>query len=121
MNFLTSHIIITHRPRLVKGENRNHTSNNPNNAKSTNAVIFANAANPKNSHAITTYFSIPFLSLVFLFCRKINPANKAKRDRAITHRSVLLSTITRNAHIPPVSQSNNIYHHIVIQFQLGIS
>ena len=121
LNFLTSHITITHRPRLVKGENRNHTSNNPNSTKSTKAVIFANAANPKKSHAIRTYFNISFLSLVFLFCKKINQANKAKRDRAITHKSVLLSTITRNAHIPPVSHNNNIYHHIVIQFQFGIS
>jgi hypothetical protein len=33
----------------------------------------------------------------------------------------LLSTITRNAHIQPVNHNNNIYHHIVIQFQFDIS
>ena len=39
----------------------------------------------------------------------------------MTHRSVLLSTITKNAHIHPVNQSNRRYHHIVIQFQFSIS
>jgi ABC-type microcin C transport system duplicated ATPase subunit YejF len=122
LNFLASHITIIHTHRLVKDENRNHISNNPNNAKSTNAVIFAKAAKPKNNQAIITYFNISFLlSESFLFCKKIKPANKANRDKAITHKSVLLSTITRNAHIPLVNRSNNIYHHILIQFQLPIS
>ena len=67
LNFLTSHITITHNPRLVNGENRNHTSNSQNNTKSTNAVIFAKVANPKNNHAIRTYFTTSFLSLDFLF------------------------------------------------------
>jgi hypothetical protein len=67
LNFLTNPITITHSPKLVKGENRSHTSNNQNNTKSTKAVIFARAANPKNSHAINTYFNISFLSLDFLF------------------------------------------------------
>ena len=67
LTFLTNHITIIHSHRLVKDENRNQTSNNPNKTKSTNAVIFANAANPKNNHAIITYFNISFLSLDFLF------------------------------------------------------
>jgi hypothetical protein len=67
LNFLTNHIAIIHKPRPVKGENRNDTSNNPNNTKSTNAVIFAKAANQKKSHAIKTYFSTSLFSLDFLF------------------------------------------------------
>ena len=68
LNFLTSHITIIHSPRPVNEENRKHTSNKPNNTKSTNAVIFANAANQKNNHAIKTYLNKSFLSLeVFLF------------------------------------------------------
>ena len=68
LNFLTNHIVITHNPRLVNGENRNHISNNQNNTKSTNAVILANAANPKNNHVIIIYFRSSFLSLEkFLF------------------------------------------------------
>jgi ABC-type dipeptide/oligopeptide/nickel transport system ATPase component len=67
LNFLTNHIAITHKPRLVKEENRSHISSNPNNTKSTNAVIFANAANQKKSHAIKTYFNTSFLSLDSLF------------------------------------------------------
>ena len=81
LNFLTNHITITHNPRLVNEENRNHTSNSPNNTKSTNAVIFANVANPKKSPAIITYFSTSFLSLDCLFWRKINPANRANIPR----------------------------------------
>ena len=68
LNFLTSHIIAIHSHRLVNGENRNHTSNNPNSVKSTNDVIFANAANPKNSQAIKRYLNNSFLSFEsFLF------------------------------------------------------
>jgi len=65
LNFLTSHITIIHSPRPVNEENRKHTSNNQNKTKSTNAVIFANAANPKNSHAIKTYLNKSFLFLEF--------------------------------------------------------
>ena len=68
LNFLTNHITIIHNHRLVNDENHNHTSNNPKSTKSTNAVIFANAANPKNNHAIIIYLRISFLSLeAFLF------------------------------------------------------
>ena len=68
LNFLTNHIAIIHSPKLVNDENHSHTSNSPNNTKSTNAVIFANAANPKNNQAIMIYFNISFLSLEpFLF------------------------------------------------------
>jgi hypothetical protein len=62
LNFLTNHIAIIHSHRLVSEENRTHTSNNQNNTKSTKAVIFARAANPKNSQAIMIYFNISFLS-----------------------------------------------------------
>ena len=65
LNFLTSHITIIHSQRLVIEENRNHTSNNQKSTKSTNAVIFANAANPKNKPAIKTYINKSFLSLEF--------------------------------------------------------
>ena len=85
LNFLTNHIAIIHNHRLVIGENRNHTSNKPNNTKSTNAVIFAKAAKLKNNQAIMIYFMISFLSLVlFIFCKNISPANKASNDNAIT-------------------------------------
>ena len=68
LNFLTSHIAIIHNQRLVIEENRNQTSNNPNSTKSTNAVILANAANQKNSHAIKIYLNKSFLSFnSFLF------------------------------------------------------
>ena len=67
LNFLTNPITIIHNQRPVSEENRNHTSNNQNSTKSTNAVIFANAANPKNKPAIKIYFNISFLSLDFLF------------------------------------------------------
>ena len=67
LNFLTNHITIIHIPTLVNDENRNQISNNPKSTKSTNAVIFANAANPKNNPAIKTYFNISFLLLDFLF------------------------------------------------------
>ena len=64
LNFLTSHITIIHKPRDVIGENHNQTNNNPNNAKSTNAVIFAKAENPNNNQAMITYFNNSFLSFV---------------------------------------------------------
>jgi hypothetical protein len=67
LNFLANHITIIHSHKLVKHENRNHTSSSPKSTKSTNAVILANAANPKNNHAINTYLNISFLSLDFLF------------------------------------------------------
>ena len=51
----------------------------------------------------------------------MKPANKANSDKAITHKSVLLSTITRNAHIQPVNRNNKKYRHIVIQFLFSIS
>jgi hypothetical protein len=122
LNFLTNHITVIHNHRLVIGENRNPTNNRPNNTKSTKAVIFASAANQKNNPAIIMYLSISFLSEdVFLFCKNIKPASSANNDRAITHKSVLLSTITRKAHIQPVNHKSNIYHHIVTQFQFLIS
>ena len=67
LNFLTNHITIIHNHKLVIEENRKPTNNNPNNTKSTNAVIFASAANQKNNHAIITYFNTSFLLLDFLF------------------------------------------------------
>jgi hypothetical protein len=67
LNFLTNHITITQSHKLVKDQNRNHTSNSQKSTKSTNAVIFAKAAKPKNSHAINTYLNISFLSFDFLF------------------------------------------------------
>lgn len=68
LNFLTNHITIIHSPKLVNDQNRRHTSNSPKSTKSTNAVIFANAANPKNNQAIKTYFNNSFLSSeLFLF------------------------------------------------------
>ena len=67
LNFLTNHIASIHSHRLVNDENRKHTSNNPNNTRSTNAVIFARAANQKNNPAITIYLRISFLSLDSLF------------------------------------------------------
>ena len=122
LSFLASHMTIIHKPRLVIGENRNHTNNNPNNAKSTNAVIFANAANPNIIPAMIMYFNSSFLSSVAsLFCKKISHANNARRDNAITHKSVLLSTITRNAHIQLVNHNSNVIRHVVIHPLLLIS
>jgi hypothetical protein len=62
LNFLTNHITITHNHKDTIGENRNQTSNSQNNAKSTNAVILAKAANQNINHAIIIYFSNSFLS-----------------------------------------------------------
>ena len=62
LNFLSSHIIITHIHRVVIGENHNHINSNQNSVRSTNAVIFAIAANQNNSHAIIMYFSNSFFS-----------------------------------------------------------
>ena len=122
LNFLRSHITIIHNHRLVIGENRNDISNNQNNVRSTKAVIFAIAANQNSSHAIIMYFSNSFFSLPSsLFLRNINQASKASNDSAITHRSVLLSTITKKAHIPLVNHNNNTVHHIVIPFTLAKS
>ena len=48
--------------RLVIGENHNHINNNQNKVRSTNAVIFARAANQNRSQAIIIYFSNSFFS-----------------------------------------------------------
>ena len=118
-SFLTSHITTIHAHRHTIGENHSHINNNPNKAKSTNAVIFAKAANQNIIHAMMTYFSKSFLSSEFsLFCKKMSPANSASKDSAITHKSVLLSTITRKAHIQLVSQSNNMLHPLIIHHLL---
>ena len=118
LNFLTNHITVIHSHRLIIGENHNPINNNPNNTKSTNAVIFANAAKPKNNPAIIIYFKSSFLSDEnFLFCKNIKPASRANKESAITHKSVLLSTITRKAHIQLVNHNSSIYHHIAIQFE----
>ena len=118
-SFLTSHITTIHAHRHTIGENHSHINNNPNKAKSTNAVIFAKAANQNITHAMTIYFRNSFLSSEFsLFCRNMSPANNASKDNAITHRSVLLSTITKNAHIQLVNRSNNVAHHVMIQLPL---
>jgi len=120
LNFLTTHIVIIPIHRVVKEENQSQTSSNQNNTKSTKAVTFANVAKPKNNQVIIKYFKTSFLlSESFLFCRKINQANKASKDRAITQRSVLLSTITRKAHIPLVNHNNKIDHQTDIQTQLS--
>jgi hypothetical protein len=119
LNFLTSHITIIQRPKDIIGENHSQTNNNQNRARSTKAVIFAKAANQKRSHATIMYFSNSLLSLVsHLFCKKINPDSNANSEIAITHKSVLLSTITRKAHIQLVSQSSKVVHHMIIQLLL---
>ena len=122
LNFLTNHITMKPSHRVHKGENRNHINNNPNNAKSTNAVIFARAAKPKIIHVIMRYFNKFILSLFILslFCINISQANRASKHRAITHKSVLLSTITRNAHIQLVSRKINKNRHIVIHFAFSM-
>jgi len=111
-----------HIQRLVIGENRNHINSNQNNVRSTKAVILASAANQNKSHAIIMYLSNSFFSLPSsLFLRNINQASNASNDNAITHRSVLLSTITKNAPIPLVNHNNNMVHHIVMPFTSGNS
>lgn len=79
-------------------------------------------ANQKNNHVTMRYFNISFLSCVFfLDWMKIKPDSKASNDNDIIHKSILLSTITRNAHIQPVSHNSKKYHHIVIQCQFDNS
>jgi hypothetical protein len=65
LNFLTSHIMTNHNHKLLIEENRNQTSNSPNNTKSTKAVILASAANQKNNPVISIYLNNSFFSLVF--------------------------------------------------------
>ena len=68
VNFLTNPITIIQSHKLVNDENRNQTSNKPNNAKSTKAVILANAENQKNNQVIKIYLNKSLLSFeIFLF------------------------------------------------------
>jgi len=117
LNFLTSHMAVIHTPKLVNGENHSHISNNPNSMKSIKAVILANVANQKNNHAMMIYLKVSFLSFESCqFCININQASNANEASAITHKSVLLSTITRKAHIQLVNRNSNMYHHMAIHF-----
>ena len=52
---------------------------------------------------------------------KINQESIAKTVTAITQRSVLLSTNTKNAHIPLHNQSNKVAHQIVNQIHFESS
>lgn len=81
------------------------------------ALGFAIHANAKNIHEITAYFIVS-LSNHFLFfssstrLMNINHDKIAKIVKAITQRSVLLSTKTKNAHIQLHSHNNRIVHQI---------
>jgi hypothetical protein len=58
------------------------------------------------------HVSLVLCSAGFPTCwRKTKPANNANIVRLITPRSVLLSTKTRNAHIPLINHNNKYIHH----------
>ena len=50
----------------------------------------------------------------------ISHAKRASSHRAITHKSVLLSTITRKAHIQLVNRKSNINRPVVIHFEFSM-
>lgn len=108
---------ITHNHKLNNQSINNATKINQNTTISINALGFAIPARANNTHDNSTYFII-FLSIFICFSVshklriKINQANIAKIVKAITHRSVLLSTNTKNAHIQLVNQSNKVIHQI---------
>ncbi len=90
--------------------------NIPKSAISKNAVGLAILANAKKNHETATYFSASLCTNVPSLCesemnfKKINPESIAKIVNAITPRSVLLSTKTKNAPIPLVNQNNIPVH-----------
>ena len=102
-------------------------SSNQNNAISINAVCFAINAQANIPHEMMIYLSesrwiLSPCSRVFEIClRKMNPERIAKIVSAITQRSVLLSTKTRNAPIPLVSRNNNIIHPLYIPRVVTVS
>jgi hypothetical protein len=91
---------------------QSHTNNKPNNAISRKAVGFDILATVNNNQDIMTYFELfdpisnHFSLLSFIWFMNIIHERIANIVIAITHKSVLLSTKTRNAPIPLVSHSN---------------
>jgi hypothetical protein len=73
-------------------------------------------ANQKNTPVSTIYLSSSFLSVELIFSqRNINQTKSAKRLKNITHKSDLLSTITKKAPIPLVNRISKVDHHTIIQ------
>ena len=103
---------ITPSPSAIISSIHNPIRSNPNNAISTKAVGLDMLAIAKKIPETTTYFSAclsnQLLSLIrsATTLRRINPDRIARIVIAITPRSVLLSTKTRNAPIPLVSQNS---------------
>jgi len=95
---------------------RRPMSNNQNKVISINAVCFAINAHANIAQEMIIYLResrwilSPCSRLSNTYLRKINPERIARMVSAITPRSVLLSTKTRNAPIPLVSRNNNIIH-----------
>ena len=112
------HIIptdIIHSHKLNNPSINNAINIKPNTTISMNALGFAIPARAKSTHDIIKYFN-SFLSSFLIFVRShrlriiINHASIASNVIAITHKSVLLSTNTKNAHIQHVSHISNVDH-----------
>jgi hypothetical protein len=110
------HIIptaMTHNHRLNNPSINNATNINQNTTISINALGFAIPASANKTHDIIRYLNSFLLNLsIFVKSHKlriiINHDSIASNVIAITHRSVLLSTNTKNAHIQLVSHISNV-------------
>jgi hypothetical protein len=104
----------------IANKNHIHTTdkNIPKLAKSRKAVGFAIVANANRNHEIIVYFIISSLNKTFLvssnliFLTKTIQLYIANTINDNTHKSVLLSTNTKNDHIQLVNHNNNKNRHI---------
>ena len=106
-------IAIIHNHRLKNESISIATSIKPNTTISMKALGFAIPASANNIHDKTIYLKVSLLNSDFhTLLKNTTHINIAKIVNAITHRSVLLSTNTKNAHIQLVSHSKRVDHHI---------
>lgn len=108
-------IAIIHNHKLNNPSINNAINIKPNTTISINALGFAIPASANKTQDIIKYFN-SFLSSFFIFVKShklriiINHDSIASNVIAITHKSVLLSTNTKNAHIQLVSHISNVDH-----------
>lgn len=108
-------IAIIHNHKLNNPSINNAINIKPNTTISINALGFAIPASANKTQDIIKYFN-SFLSSFFIFVKShrlriiINHDSIASSVMAITHKSVLLSTNTKNAHIQLVSHISNVDH-----------
>lgn len=104
--------IIIHIPAQIIECSHRAIIKTANTTTSINAVGFPIAARAKNTPEMIRYFRDSLLFFFFskiccvIYCIATNPHKIANNVKVITPKSVLLSTNTRNAPIPLVSQSN---------------